>query len=93
MATSQLAYVAEKAVGHDREYIQQDVSNYEGVGDPDEKMKALTWQGKKSVAVGSFILFFASGQPLRQCFHIHKRHRRPTHQRYNKRMRLNEFMG
>lgn len=53
MATSQLAYAAEKAMGHRDEYTKQDVSNYnaEGLGDPNEKMKALTWQGKNSVAV------------------------------------------
>ncbi|OIW29202.1 GroES-like protein [Coniochaeta ligniaria NRRL 30616] len=53
MATSQLAYAAEKAIGHQPEYIKQDVSNYnaEGLGDPNEKMIALTWQGKNSVAV------------------------------------------
>lgn len=53
MATSQLAYAAEKAIGHQPEYIKQDVSNYnaEGLGDPNEKMIALTWQGKNSVAM------------------------------------------
>lgn len=53
MATSQLAYAAEKAIGHQPEYIKQDVTNYnaEGLGDPNEKMLALTWQGKNSVAV------------------------------------------
>jgi hypothetical protein len=53
MATSQLAYAAEKAIGHHEEYLKQDVSNYdgEGLGDPNEKMLALTWQGKNSVAV------------------------------------------
>jgi hypothetical protein len=53
MATSQLAYAAEKAIGHREEFTKQDVSNYngEGLGDPTEKMKALTWQGKNSVAM------------------------------------------
>jgi len=55
MATSQLAYAAEKAIGHHEEFTKQDVSNYdgEGMGDPNEKMLALTWQGKNSVAVCS----------------------------------------
>lgn len=55
MATSQLAYQAEKAIGNRDEFIKQDVSNYnaEGLGDPSEKMLALTWQGKKSVAMCS----------------------------------------
>jgi hypothetical protein len=54
MATSQLAYAAEKAIGHQDEIIKQDVSNYagEGLGDPNQTMLALTWQGKNSVAVG-----------------------------------------
>jgi len=53
MATSQAAYAAEKAIGHRDEFIKQDVANYnaEGLGDPNEKMLALTWQGKNSVAV------------------------------------------
>lgn len=52
MATSQLTYAAEKAVGHGDEFIKQDVSNYEEFGDPSDTMKALVWQGKKSVAIG-----------------------------------------
>ena len=52
MATSQAAYLAEKVIGHQKENIKQDVSNYEGVGDPNETMKALVWQGKQKVAVG-----------------------------------------
>ncbi len=52
MATSQAAYLAEKVIGHQKEYIKQDVSNYEGIGDPNETMKALVWQGKQKVAVG-----------------------------------------
>ncbi|KAK4233127.1 chaperonin 10-like protein [Achaetomium macrosporum] len=51
MATSQAAYSAEKAIGHEKENIKQDVSNYENVGDPNETMKALVWQGKQKVAV------------------------------------------
>jgi len=53
MATSQLAYAAEKAIGHDQEALQQDISNYnaDGAGDPNETMKALVWQGKQKVAV------------------------------------------
>ena len=55
MATSQLAYAAEKAIGHHDEYTKQDVSNYEGegLGDPNEKMWALTWQGKNDVKMGT----------------------------------------
>jgi hypothetical protein len=53
--TSQLAYQAEKAIGHREEFTKQDVSNYDGkgLGDPSEKMIALTWQGKNSVAICS----------------------------------------
>lgn len=53
MATSKLAYAAEKAVGHGEETTKQDVSNYRGSGDSSETMKALVWQGKKSVTIGS----------------------------------------
>lgn len=55
MATSQLAYAAEKAIGHHDEYTKQDVSNYEGegLGDPSEQMLALTWQGKNDVQMRS----------------------------------------
>ncbi|KAH7313868.1 chaperonin 10-like protein [Stachybotrys elegans] len=50
MATSRAAYAAEKAIGHDdNAIIEQDVSNYSGVGDSSETMKALTWQGKNKV--------------------------------------------
>lgn len=49
---SQAAYAAEQAVGHQKEEIKQDVSNYETLGDPNEKMKALVWQGKQKVEVG-----------------------------------------
>jgi len=57
MATSQLAYAAEKAIGHDQEALQQDISNYnaDGAGDPDETMKALVWQGKQKVEVGAWL--------------------------------------
>ncbi|KAL2149087.1 hypothetical protein VTH82DRAFT_1773 [Thermothelomyces myriococcoides] len=48
---SQAAYAAEQAVGHQKEEIKQDVSNYETLGDPNEKMKALVWQGKQKVEV------------------------------------------
>ncbi|KAL1846874.1 hypothetical protein VTK73DRAFT_202 [Phialemonium thermophilum] len=51
MATSQAAYAAEKAIGHDKEVLQQDVSNYSKTGDPHETMKALTWQGRNAVSV------------------------------------------
>ncbi|KAK3317123.1 chaperonin 10-like protein [Cercophora scortea] len=51
MATSQAAYGLEKAIGHDKEFLQQDVSNYSQTGDPSELMKALTWQGKQKVEV------------------------------------------
>jgi len=56
MATSQLAYAAEKAIGHDQEALQQDISNYnaDGAGDPNETMKALVWQGKQKVEVGAW---------------------------------------
>ncbi|KAK0615164.1 chaperonin 10-like protein [Bombardia bombarda] len=51
MATSQLAYAAEKAIGHDTEHIQQDISNYDETGESEETMKALVWQGKQKVEV------------------------------------------
>ena len=55
MATAQAAYAAEKAIGHDKEYLQQDVSDYkgEGEGEAHETMKALVWQGKQSVQIGT----------------------------------------
>ncbi|GAB7344207.1 hypothetical protein MBLNU457_2098t1 [Dothideomycetes sp. NU457] len=54
MAVSQLAAMAEKAIGHnDNAITAQDVTNYEGrhakYGDPNEKMKALAWMGKNTV--------------------------------------------
>lgn len=51
--TSQAAYAVEKAIGHDPEFIKQDVANYKGKGEgnPAETMKALTWQGKQKVQV------------------------------------------
>lgn len=51
--TSQAAYAVEKAIGHDTEFIKQDVANYKGKGEgePSETMKALTWQGKQKVQV------------------------------------------
>ncbi|KAK3395095.1 chaperonin 10-like protein [Podospora didyma] len=53
MATAQAAYGLEKAIGHDKEHIKQDVSDYkgEGEGEAHETMKALVWQGKQSVKV------------------------------------------
>lgn len=48
---SQAAYYVEKAVGHEKEHLKQDVSNYEDVGSG-ETMKALVWEGKQKVAVG-----------------------------------------
>lgn len=54
MATSQAAFVAEKAVGHDKEFIKQDVANYREVGEAEETMKALVWQGKQRVEVGMY---------------------------------------
>jgi hypothetical protein len=51
---SQAAYMVEKAVGHGKENIKQDVSKYEGVDDPNETMKALVWQGKQKVEVGGW---------------------------------------
>ena len=58
MATSQAAFVAEKAVGHgNNATIQQDVSNPAldpvRLGDPNERMKALAWIGKNKVELGS----------------------------------------
>jgi hypothetical protein len=53
MATSQLAYAAEKVIGHDEENIKQDVSNYQGTENQRVMMKALTWQGQNSVSIGN----------------------------------------
>ncbi|OAA65775.1 alcohol dehydrogenase GroES-like domain-containing protein [Niveomyces insectorum RCEF 264] len=53
MATSRLANLPEKVIGHDDNAVtQQDVSNYQnGMGHPTQTMKALTWQGKQKVKV------------------------------------------
>jgi hypothetical protein len=51
MATSQAAYAAEKIIGHGEENVKQDISSYEGVGEPNQTMKALVWQGKQNVEV------------------------------------------
>jgi len=50
---AQAAYAAEKAIGHDPEFIKQDVASYtgKGAGEPNETMKALAWQGKQKVEV------------------------------------------
>jgi len=50
---SQAAYAVEKAIGHDKENLKQDISNYDNeAGDPTETMKALVWRGKQKVVVG-----------------------------------------
>jgi len=52
--TSQAAFAVEKAIGHDTEHIQQDISDYKGADHHDasgETMKALVWQGKQKVEV------------------------------------------
>ncbi len=55
MAMSQATYALDKAVGKDdNAIIEQDVSNYAKVGEPDEMMKALVWSGKKKVEIGQF---------------------------------------
>ncbi|EFX06294.1 alcohol dehydrogenase [Grosmannia clavigera kw1407] len=52
MAVSQAAYAVEKAIGHDGSaVIQQDITNYAGHGDGNQRMKALVWQGKNKVEV------------------------------------------
>ncbi|KAL2257432.1 hypothetical protein VTK26DRAFT_181 [Humicola hyalothermophila] len=52
MATSQAAYVAEQAIGHDQQNISQDVSTFDDkTGESNEMMKALVWQGKQKVEV------------------------------------------
>jgi len=58
MAVSQLAAMAERAIGHnDNNITAQDVTNYEGknaqYGDPSEMMKALAWMGKNTVKMSS----------------------------------------
>jgi len=57
MAMSQAAAQAEKVLGHgDNAATAQDVTNpgndREKYGDPNETMKALTWEGKNTVKVG-----------------------------------------
>lgn len=53
MATTQAAYAAEKAIGHDDNNVTaQDVTNYQQTGDPNETMKALVWTGKNKVEIG-----------------------------------------
>jgi hypothetical protein len=53
MATTQAAYAAEKAIGHDDNNVTaQDVTNYKQTGDPNETMKALVWTGKNKVEMG-----------------------------------------
>lgn len=57
MATSKAAYMAERAIGHDDNAIlQQDVANYQQIGEENETMMALTWTGKNKVVMGSFSL-------------------------------------
>ena len=52
MATTQAAYAAEKAIGHDDNNVTaQDVTNYQQTGDPNETMKALVWTGKNKVEI------------------------------------------
>lgn len=49
MALAQLAYAAEKAVGHGKNAITaQDVSEYSSLG-VEETMLALVWMGKNKV--------------------------------------------
>lgn len=57
MATSQAAYLAEKAIGHDdNAIIAQDIANYQEIGAA-TTMKALVWRGKNKVEIGLWILF------------------------------------
>lgn len=54
MSVTQAAHKAEQAIGHDdNAIIQQDVSSYAETGEPGETMKALAWQGKNKVEIGS----------------------------------------
>lgn len=54
MAASQAAYVVEKAVGHDdNATIPQDVTNFAKTDPDEETMKALVWQGKNKVEIGT----------------------------------------
>lgn len=49
---SQAAYKLDKAIGKDDNAIlEQDISNYAKVGDPDVTMKALAWAGKGKVEI------------------------------------------
>ncbi|KAI0006852.1 GroES-like protein [Xylariaceae sp. FL0662B] len=52
MTTSQAAYAAEKAIGHEGEPVTaQDIANYGGGKGKEETMKALCWMGKNTVEV------------------------------------------
>jgi hypothetical protein len=54
MATSRAAYAAEKAIGHDEEFLTQDVSSFgSSNGSDNELMSALCWQGKNKVEMGT----------------------------------------
>lgn len=54
MSATQAAYQVEKAVGHDDNTVtQQDVSDYEQTGHGGETMKALVWEGKGKVEIGT----------------------------------------
>lgn len=54
MAASQAAYVVEKAVGHDdNAVLAQDVTNFAKTDPDEETMKALVWQGKNKVEIGT----------------------------------------
>lgn len=52
MATAQAANFVEKHMSHEQKPITDNVSNYSSYGESSQTMKALTWQGKKSVKVG-----------------------------------------
>lgn len=55
MAFAQAANVVESALPREQRPITTDISNYSAndYGDPSHLMKALTWQGKYSVKVGT----------------------------------------
>ena len=59
MAVAQATYHAEMATrqGDPATITEQHVSNYADKGDDSQTMKALTWQGKNKVEVGTSTVY------------------------------------
>lgn len=69
MATSRAANLVEKAMSHEKAAVTTGITNYsaDDYGDPSQKMKALTWQGKGCVKLGKFFQAFMISLPLSGC--------------------------